>query len=758
MMIKKQLATLVSSSLMLLSIALNTNVASASGLNQVAAHFDWGGATLSPTVSISQSFTPHSVPKASEGQVDWSLNLGNSTSNLSASITLLSTGAAVWQFMDVPGGSKVMNIDSARCELQSGNAYGTPGASRSICTTPLSVVAGETYTFTIKYWDNNGSKWWVASVNVKSTGQNIQLGRLENNASASVMNASLSMYAHNQTSFYKVPLPSCSAIPNFSITYGPLKNSGSNQPNLTGTRNATNCPTIGSFDLNTPEKYRINIGSKSSSFVNEINEVRQPRALDQIPRPASLLIGLHAVTYTGYFNDDPSWLSRNAVNIKSRRTHETLPSFSNEPFSSLGLMTAMYSGYIIPDVAGTWKFRIRSDDAVFMWLGNEAIVNYAGSTLGAQLRIPGTHEPITREFTTNLVKDKVYPLRIMYGNAASFGTFEFSLMPPGFNSYQTDTTGLFFHSEPNYCTSWGIEMALMAKLGFEKYTYSSQCGTPASELYPGMIGPSSTSSSSSSNTNNNATASTKKAIVNKPTFSLINVVGNKLNLSVNLGSAGSSRPDNVYLVAPKLGILDSNKLFGNVSGSKANWSIDFDKLLAGATIPLKVVGVKNGVESDAVEQNFNAPDPAKLIVSSSAPVTPKNVKSRIVGSSAVITAESTLKAGALATSAYIFGTSLGVPVSEAILGEVFGTKVLFEVPLKSSMAGKSFPFTIYLQNEVGKSQPVQGTLSVPAAPKIPSGSIQLPTQKNAPRTIFCLKGSQTRTFAAKSCPPGWKSA
>ena len=442
---------------------------------------------------------------------------------------------------------------------------------------------------------------------------------------------------------------------------------------MTGTRNATNCPTIGSFDLSTPEKYRINIGSKSSSFVNEINEVRQPRALDQIPRPASLLLGLHAVTYTGYFNDDPSWLSRNAANIKSRRTHETLPSFSNEPFSSLGLMTAMYSGYIIPDVAGTWKFRIRSDDAVFMWLGNEAIVNYAGSTLGAQLRIPGTHEPITREFTTNLVKDKVYPLRIMYGNAASFGTFEFAVLPPGFNSYQTDTTGLFFHSEPNYCTSWGIEMALMAKLGFEKYTYSSQCGTPASELYPGTIGPSASDSNSSSNTNNNATASTKKVIVNKPTFSLINVVGNKLNLSVNLGSAGSSRPDNVYLVAPKLGILDSNKLFGNVSGSKANWSIDFDKLLAGATIPLKVVGVKNGVESDAVEQNFNAPDPAKLIVSSSAPVTPKNVKSRIVGSSAVITAESTLKAGALATSAYIFGTSLGVPVSEAILGEVFGT-------------------------------------------------------------------------------------
>ncbi len=243
-----------------------------------------------------------------------------------------------------------------------------------------------------------------------------------------------------------------------------------------------------------------------------------------------------------------------------------------------------------------------------------------------------------------------------------------------------------------------------------------------------------------------------------PSFSLINITGNKININVNLGSVSSSRPDQVYLVAPKLGILDSNKLFGDISGSKASWSIDFDKLLSGTAIPLKVVGVKNGVESDAVEQNFNVPDAAKLTSNKSAPAAPKNIKSRIVGISGVITAEATVKVGALATSAYIFGTSLGVPASQAILGELIGTKILFEVPLKSSMAGKTYPFTIYLQNEAGKSQPMQGKLVVPAAPKVPSGSIKLPTQTKAPKTVFCVKGSQTRTFAASSCPPGWKNA
>ena len=535
-MLKRVLAGALTSTL-ILSVALFPPKASADVTNQVAAHFDWSGVTLSQMGSVSQSFTPHYVPSKSEGQVDWALHIGNSTSNLTASVMLLSTGTVNWQFMDVPNGSRVMSIDTATCQLQSGNAFGTPGASRSICWTPLQAVAGETYTFTIKHWDNNGTKWWNASVIIQSTGKTIQLGSLENNATNSVMNASLNMNAYNQTSFYKAPLPPCREIPNFSITYGSLKNSGFGQPAFSGTRNSTTCPAISNFNLGTPGKFRLDIGAGAGG------------------------------------------------------------SISTNP------------------TAG-------------------------GST-------------------------------------------------------------------------------------------------------------------STSATNPSAT---KKVSVNRPSFSLINVVDNKLNLSVNVGNAGSTRPDTVYLVAPKLGILDSNRLFGNISGSKASWSIDFDKLLSGTTIPLKVVGVKNGVESDPVEQNFNAPDVTKLITNASVPLAPKNVKSRIVGTSAVITAESTVKANALATSAYVFGDALGVPSSQAILGDVIGTKVLFEVPLKSSMAGKTFSYTVYFQNEVGKSRPVQSKLVIPAAPKIPSGTFKIPAQPTAPRTIFCVKGSQTRTFAAKSCPPGWKNA
>jgi hypothetical protein len=237
------------------------------------------------------------------------------------------------------------------------------------------------------------------------------------------------------------------------------------------------------------------------------------------------------------------------------------------------------------------------------------------------------------------------------------------------------------------------------------------------------------------------------------------VVGNKLNVEVNLGSAGSSRPDTVYLVAPKLGVLNSDRLLGKVSGSKATWSIDFDKLLAGTSIPLKVVGEKNGVESEPLEQEFNAPAAVNnLLANKLVPETPKNVKTRIVGSLAIVTAEATVKSGALATQAFVFGPSIGLPKAKAIPGDIVGNKVLIEVPLKSSMTGKKLPVTIYLSNDVGDSRPVQTVINVPAAPKIPSGTIKIPAVTKAPKTIFCVKGPQTRTFAATNCPPGWKSA
>jgi hypothetical protein len=121
-----------------------------------------------------------------------------------------------------------------------------------------------------------------------------------------------------------------------------------------------------------------------------------------------------------------------------------------------------------------------------------------------------------------------------------------------------------------------------------------------------------------------------------------------------------------------------------------------------------------------------------------------------------VTAIATLKAGALVKNAFLFGSSLGISASKAIQGEVIGTKVIFEIPVTTKMLGKTFPFTVYFENEVGKSPPAAGKISVPGVPALPTGGIKLPDSKAVPNTVFCIKGAISRTFAAKTCPPGWK--
>ena len=232
--------------------------------------------------------------------------------------------------------------------------------------------------------------------------------------------------------------------------------------------------------------------------------------------------------------------------------------------------------------------------------------------------------------------------------------------------------------------------------------------------------------------------------------------GSKVNINVNLGS--TNRPDKIYLVSPALGITEAKRVLGKISGSVATWSVSIGSLLSGESIPLKLVSMKNGIETNVIEEFFSVPSAVKSAISGSVPVAPKNITTRIIGTSGIVTAVATLKAGALAQDAYLFGSSLGITSAKPIKGEILATKVIFEIPVDTSMAGKTFPFTVYYENDAGKSAPAAGKISVPAIPKITIDAPKFPTSPGATNTVFCLKGSISRTFAAKSCPPGWKKS
>jgi len=232
-----------------------------------------------------------------------------------------------------------------------------------------------------------------------------------------------------------------------------------------------------------------------------------------------------------------------------------------------------------------------------------------------------------------------------------------------------------------------------------------------------------------------------------PSFSGINFVGNKINLSVNIGSNAANLPDKVYLVAPKLGVLATKPLAGSISGNIATWTLGFNKSLAGALIPFEIISEKNGVKSDPATASYQAPTVADAITS--VPPTPSKFKSLIIGNSAVITAEVKIQASALATNAYLVSKELGFSSARPLKGELAGSKIIVEIPIKASMLGKKFPVSIYVTNSKGKSKSLEGVVSIPKAPTTPKAP------STASDEVTCVKSSQTRTFKGTECPPGW---
>ena len=275
-----------------------------------------------------------------------------------------------------------------------------------------------------------------------------------------------------------------------------------------------------------------------------------------------------------------------------------------------------------------------------------------------------------------------------------------------------------------------------------------------------LLNSTSTSNTNTSNTNSGSSASNTVIPIKpeKPTFTGLNFVGNTLKVNVNIGTSGQSQPNKVYLIAPRIGIEVSNPLEGLIEGNKVSWSIPLDKSLEGVRVPIEVVSEKNGVKSDSSSSTFLIPKFQEITKPTSVPVTPKNLKIKILVDSALITVEKSAKDSALNTKGFLYSESLGIKQGKPIQGEILGNKLVLEIPLKAAMAGQKFPLTIYLSNEKGKSGSLKGVLSIPSSSstiKIPSAPSNLNSSNTPSTMVICVRANQTRTFQGRNCPPGW---
>ena len=667
---------------------------------QISTHIDWSGVNLTLNTSLSQSIKPLNVPPVSIGEVGWSLNVGYNRQALWPNFRLSNSGRVMFGFGDVPAGSKVENVGSANCYLSPSNSFGDANTWQSNCTAALMPIAGETYVFLLNPIKINNSQWWEGSVRVQGTGEVIQLGRLENNFPAALAGSQRDG-AYNQISLYSRILPPCSDLPDFSAVVGVLKTSTGISPVVSGTRLSQTCPGLSEIDTKSlPGSYKVNMG----------NIGKNKEIASDSPRGHQL---------GSYY----------AADIR--------PSNGGSPITSICKTGKVVTQIrVAPDVGNGFipGFRfgcstLNSDGSIDSTTDINEIVNQGPKESDYRILRCGPKEAVTgiSAATLNYVRDVAITCS---------KTIPYSL---GTNQKIGIASSLPLNAM-SICRESSSDTAFIT--GFSA---SAAAGLDAIQA---ICTPYYLKGSTPAQSTNNSKSE-------RPSFSLVNFTGNKVNVNVDLGS-GANKPDQIYLIAPKIGATEAKKLFGKISGNIATWSFSLSNLLSGDLVPMKVVSLKNGIESDSLEENFTVPSLSSVTSNKAVPVAPKNISSRVIGTSGIVTSSATAKAGALAKSAYLFGSSLGISPAKALVGEVIGTKVVFEIPIKSSMAGKTYPYTIFFANEIGKSAAVQGKISIPGLPKISMEGLTLPDRPAVGKTILCSKGSQARSFVAKSCPPGWK--
>ncbi len=952
---------------------------------QIASMIDWSGVTLNRTnTTISQSITLTSVPSFVDAETHFSINIGNGENILSPNLYLSNRNTAVFGVFDTPEDTTFeANNPNTECNNSAPNLFSNYSRFQASCTTNVSVVAGETYTFTLVRKGELSAVALAANLKIESSGQIIDLGTINFNASTETINRSSFLTAYNQTSIYATNLqcdtkidlgviysplslnskalksqktrlgtPNCSNfLPvstsdgSYSINFGSIKStnnvdftcpiaedvtSGDAQPKVTGflftgtnqryvrfndgtkTPVTTAANLIGCYgDLSGIARqkdigWQYGVISRDSqgfywkngagvrwgltldssglalttdtknpyySSGNKFNlegavapvaNSRSARSKLSWSRPESLLPGLSEVRVKGYFDNNTAYFSNTVEKTLITTTPSNrLPVWSDT--TAMGVNASIWwGGYFIPDETGTWDFQITSDDASFMWIGKDAVTRYAMGPATAFISIPDSHPPLTSSNSIYLEKNKIYPLRIQYGNyAGPAGTFKFEVKAPSFKGkWDTNLEGLIWqtdYSDRQDCTNYGISYTLSARMGFgvtdvpdcinnpikyelnstsnvidlvnaklaysqyfrmlvskiqiqengEKlryilnynsdqklnfsaYTNSNKQLVEAtvnagdsslvfdlnkSDLQANsnimwsfyldvnrrvlishdsktLISTVSEFNSKSFDwanlvsygTNTNNSGSTSNAVNNKPpkpSFKGFNITGNTLNLNLNIGS-GTNKPDNVFLIAPNLGIKVASS--GNIGNGVATWAIPLSAAVLGNQTELNFFTEKNGINSDTLSTTINLPDSK---TNKSVPLVAKNAK-YVIGALLVnVTAQTQTKVGANAVGGYLVSTALGITPSNPIVGRISKGLISFGIPVSPALAGRSISTQIYLTNEIGDSKPLNLVI------KFPGVSAQtLPNKKID--SVICKKGTQARTFVGKQCPPGWK--
>lgn len=138
--------------------------------------------------------------------------------------------------------------------------------------------------------------------------------------------------------------------------------------------------------------------------------------------PAITDQGLRVSVYSGYFADDVNWFAPRTPTT----TTTAYPFLSGTTTEGISYQ---WLGWFKPLVSATYTFQTISDDASYMWLGNNAVSGF--TTGNALINNGGYHNSQTVEASITLAAGFYYPVRLQWGNYQGTGEFYWKWYRPG---------------------------------------------------------------------------------------------------------------------------------------------------------------------------------------------------------------------------------------------------------------------------------------------------------------------------------------
>jgi hypothetical protein len=155
--------------------------------------------------------------------------------------------------------------------------------------------------------------------------------------------------------------------------------------------------------------------------------------------------GLYKTTYSGYFNDNVGFFATAtpaSVGGNPATSVQTTSIF--EPAQDDGSnFSCQWLGYFKPTTSETYTFFTSSDDASYVWIGNNSISGF--TTTNSTVNNGGLHGNNEESGSIALIAGTYYPIRIQFGELNGGDVMTFSYSTPTITK-TTNVTGLVFYN------------------------------------------------------------------------------------------------------------------------------------------------------------------------------------------------------------------------------------------------------------------------------------------------------------------------